>query len=78
MTEFAKLHELASEKVASSFRYSDCLNSKRLKTATVLPAEIAERTLELLKGVSYSDLKRRIKVPRCEVYSILFRKLVGF
>lgn len=78
MAEFAKWRGLASDKVASSFRYSDCLNSKRLKIATVLPAEIAERTLELLEGVSYSDLEKRIKVPRCEVYSILFRKLVGF
>lgn len=58
--------------------YASTLRSRRLRAATVLPAFIARKTLEPLKGASWEQLRARIKVPRSTVYRALARGFFAF
>jgi farnesyl-diphosphate farnesyltransferase len=64
---------LARAWVAEGNAYAQCLPSRRLRAATVLPALIAEKTLDLLEGATWESLQQRAKVPRSQVYSSLLR-----
>lgn len=71
MAEYRRWHHLACEWVREGFSYADTLKMRRLRAATVLPALIAEETLERLDHVSWGDLQARVKVPRAEIYRML-------
>lgn len=53
--------------------YARTLRSRRLRAATGLPALIARKTLEPLRGAGWEALQIRTKVPRRVVYQSLIR-----
>lgn len=59
--------------VARGLAYSESLCSRRLRAASVLPALIAERTLDLLENADWKSLESRVKVPRRLIYPLLAR-----
>lgn len=63
--------------ISSGVDYSALLNSRRLRAATILPAWIAQKTLDSLKGATWENLQTRIKVPRSTVYSLLIRSFLN-
>ncbi|MBC8126184.1 MAG: squalene/phytoene synthase family protein [Gloeobacteraceae cyanobacterium ES-bin-144] len=67
----------ASEWVGAGYSYSHNLQSRRLRTATVLPAMIAKETLARLHGISWEKLQVRVKIPRSRVYAALANALLG-
>ncbi len=71
----ARWVERASAWVGEGENYADGLCSRRLRVASVLPALIAGRTLEALRGVSWEDLQAGVKVPRREIYGLLLSGL---
>ena len=73
LEEHRRWVEQARAWVAEGFAYSETLLSRRLRTATVLPAMIARETLERLRGAGWDDLQTRVKVPRARVYLALAR-----
>ena len=77
MDEFFKWRTRAVEKVSSGHEYSRMLNTKRLRVASGLPAMIAEQTLQIMEGVSFSRLEERIKVPRTKVYGMIFHAFLS-
>jgi farnesyl-diphosphate farnesyltransferase len=77
MREHARWLESARDHLAHGFRYSACLKSRRLRTASVLPAMIARDTLDLLEAAGQAVLAGRIKVPRAAVYRSLIRAFAG-
>ncbi len=68
MREFRHWHRKAEHWVGQGIAYASTLHPRRLRAATVLPALIAEETLDLLEDASWETLERRIKVPRRHVY----------
>lgn len=73
--EFQRWREVAMEKTSYGRRYAEALRSKRLRVASVLPAAIAEETIELLEVSSLAELEPRIRVPRSRVYLMFLRAL---
>ncbi len=73
----ARWLERASAWLKEGTRYSSTLSSRRLRAATVLPAMIAAKTLESMKGATWEQLQTRIKVPRRVVYASIFRAYTG-
>jgi farnesyl-diphosphate farnesyltransferase len=69
--------ELAAEWVNAGFTYAETLRSRRLRAATVLPAMLARETLERMRGADFETLRKRVKVPRSQVYLALMRALAG-
>ena len=55
----------------AGLQYSLAIRNRRVRAATVLPALIGRRTLELLRGAGTTVLHRTIKVPRREVRTII-------
>jgi farnesyl-diphosphate farnesyltransferase len=64
---------LAESWVADGEDYAKSVKIRRLRAATVLPARIAQPTLEAMRGASWEKLQQRIKVPRSTVYQALIR-----
>jgi farnesyl-diphosphate farnesyltransferase len=73
MKERKRWLERAAEHVNSGFQYAKALESRRLRAASVLPAMLARKTLELLKSSGAEALRTRIKVPRSHVYLSILR-----
>jgi farnesyl-diphosphate farnesyltransferase len=69
--------ERAGVWLESGFSYSSTLKSRKLRTASVLPAMIGVDTLARLKGVEWAALERRIRTPRSRVYLAMWRALTG-
>lgn len=63
----------AEEWLGDGEKYARTLRVRRLRAATVLPALIARRTLEPLRGATWETLESRIKVPRRAVYQSVIR-----
>jgi farnesyl-diphosphate farnesyltransferase len=59
--------------VADGEWYAQTLLSRRLRAATMLPAWLAQETLEKLEKASWADLETRVKIPRKRVYSLLWK-----
>lgn len=59
--------------LAQGMRYTDAVNSRRVRAAGGLPALIGARTLALLDAAGPARLQRKIKVPRSQVRSVLAR-----
>lgn len=66
----------ARKYIASGFTYSKSLRQRRTRTATVLPAMIAEKTLDLLDAASWEDLERGVKVDRATVKRCFWKALL--
>ncbi|MFK7851708.1 MAG: squalene/phytoene synthase family protein [Akkermansiaceae bacterium] len=77
MLTFQKWRREAVQKVSSGSAYSAHLLSRRLRVASVLPARIADLTLERMEGISFFELQNRIKVPRTQVYGLLLKEFCG-
>jgi farnesyl-diphosphate farnesyltransferase len=59
--------------LAEGETYARTLRSRRLRAATVLPALIARRTLEPLRGATWEVLQTKTKVSRAVVYHSAIR-----
>ncbi|MBG7608781.1 MAG: squalene/phytoene synthase family protein [Verrucomicrobia bacterium] len=77
MGEFLKWRKIALGRVEAGFSYSADLESRRLRTASILPAMIAKETLECMDVADLKSLRKRIKVPRHRVYSMVFSALTS-
>ena len=55
----------------AGLEYCIAINPPRVRLATVLPALIGIRTLELLKNAGVTALTQRVKVPRAEVRKMI-------
>ena len=58
----------AGEWLDEGEKYAATLRLRRLRAATVLPALLARKTLEPLRGVTWEELQHRHKIPRSAVY----------
>jgi farnesyl-diphosphate farnesyltransferase len=67
----------AREWVAEGRRYAAAMKSRRVRAASLLPALLAEETLDALANASRETLRARVKVPRRRVYALLWRAFVG-
>jgi farnesyl-diphosphate farnesyltransferase len=67
----------AEQGIASGIEYSCAILPWRVRLATVLPALIGARTLQLLDRAGAEVFQRKVKVPRAEVRRILWRTLGG-
>jgi farnesyl-diphosphate farnesyltransferase len=63
--------EKAQEGLQCGMRYAHAIRNRRVCAATVLPALIGVRTLDLLHQAGISALHRNVKVPRGEVRGII-------
>jgi farnesyl-diphosphate farnesyltransferase len=70
---YQKWTEKAKSGLAAGMEYSLAIHNRRVRAATVLPALIGQRTLELLRGAGATALHRTIKVPRSEVRVMISR-----
>lgn len=66
---------MAREAVTEGMRYARTLRTRRLRAASVLPALLANETLNLLSGADWQTLESRVKVPRRRVYLLLLQAL---
>ncbi len=64
--------EEASVGLDSAEKYARVLHGKRMRFATILPAMIGRRTLELLEGANWEEWQGRLKVSRSEVKKMMF------
>ena len=73
--ELLKLREKwiseAFEGLDAADRYARALNGKRMRFATILPALIGRRTLELLDSSDWEEWQGRVKVSRSEVKKMM-------
>lgn len=76
MRAFGDWHRRAVRMVSEGCGYSNALGSRRLRAASVLPALVAEETLDLLGQATWLDLQARIKVPRRKIYRLLVEALL--
>lgn len=67
----------ARDPLGQGFAYAAALPERRLRAASLLPAQIARETLDRLATADWDGLCRRVKIPRRRVYLALFRALVG-
>ena len=63
--------EKAKPGLASGMEYSRAIKNRRVRAATVLPAQIGARTLALLHAAGPAALQRTVKVPRAEVRGMI-------
>ncbi len=68
---------IARDWIGDGFRYADALCSRRLRSASVLPAMIARETLQRLETADWETLENRVKVPRSSVYRALIVSLLS-
>ncbi|WAC21437.1 squalene/phytoene synthase family protein [Luteolibacter sp. SL250] len=73
MREYRIWHRQAVEWTGQGIGYASTLRLRRLRAASVLPALIAEETLELLDG---KMVHGRVKVPRITVHRLLVEALL--
>ncbi len=67
----------AEDGIRSGMRYVEATNNRRVRVATALPALIGIRTIEELRTAGVGIFERRVKIPRAQVRSILFRAVAG-
>lgn len=63
------------QQLSEGVRYSQCLTSRRLRLACALPALIGARTVALLRQAGPQALTQRVKMPRSEMRTLLWRLL---
>jgi farnesyl-diphosphate farnesyltransferase len=57
--------------LADGILYSDALRGRKLRAATVLPALLADETIDKLVSATWQQLEQRVKVPRSTVFRCL-------
>ncbi len=62
----------------SGMQYSNAIENRRVRAATVLPALIGARTLALLHAAGPMALQRTVKVPRHEVRTMIWSLAFSF
>ena len=62
----------ASDWISQGECYAATLGNRRLRVATVLPAWLAQETLDAMRGANWEQLSQRVKVPRNRVYRLLW------
>lgn len=72
LAQHARWLEKAIGWVQKGQAYASTLPMRRLRTATVLPAWLAQETLEAMRGADWMRLSQRVKVPRSRVYRLLW------
>ncbi|MGC6564147.1 MAG: squalene/phytoene synthase family protein [Akkermansiaceae bacterium] len=65
----------ALEGLESAQRYSEALNGKRMRFATILPALIGRETLLRLREASWKEWEEKVKVTRSEVRKMMFEAI---
>ena len=75
MAEHRSQLALAKQFVGDGLRYASMLEGRRLRMASVLPAMLAEDTLDLLAEADWESLQRRVRIPRRRVYANLAQAL---
>ena len=75
---YRKWREKAEHEVEAGMQYSQAIQNRRVRAATVLPALIGARTLALLRDAGATALHRKIKVPRREMRGIILSLAVAF
>jgi farnesyl-diphosphate farnesyltransferase len=65
----------AHDRLELGARYADAVGSRRVRAASALPALVGFRTLALLRAAGPMRARRKVKVPRHEVRSMLARLL---
>jgi len=78
METHARWCDLALEWVSDGIRYAERLQGRCLRAASLLPALIAVETLHAMRGAEWSDLEKRIKIPRRRIYQLFLQSLLGF
>jgi farnesyl-diphosphate farnesyltransferase len=68
---YRKWREKAEHEVEAGMQYSQAIQNRRVRAATVLPALIGARTLALLRDAGATALHRKIKASRREVRGII-------
>jgi farnesyl-diphosphate farnesyltransferase len=63
--------EKAKDGLECGMQYSRVIRNRRVRAATVLPALIGARTVDLLHKAGASALHHTIKIPRCEVHGMI-------
>ena len=76
MDSHARWLQQAFEWIEAGPHYAKTLATRRLRTASALPALIARETLERLHASDWQQLQRRIKVPRHRIYQLLARAVL--
>lgn len=71
MEQHRRWTDIAREWIGDGLRYADALCSRRLRSASVLPAMIGRETLARLATVDWQTLEARVKVPRSGIYRAL-------
>jgi farnesyl-diphosphate farnesyltransferase len=75
MAEAAMWRRHSREWLAEGKGYASSLRSRRLRAATVLPALLGEKTLDLLDGADWVNLEGRVKITRASVRRSLLRSI---
>ena len=70
--------EQARHGLEQGMRYVDAVTNRRVRAASALPALLGARTLALMHAAGREGLKRKVKMPRVEVRSILMRLAITF
>lgn len=76
MEQFRDYCRRAEMLVEQGYEYSAQLKNRRLRMASVLPAMLAEQTMDRLRAASWEDLAAGIKISRPTVYGCLLRALM--
>ncbi len=75
LQEHSFQHDRALGHVRQGLEYASHLRGRRLRMASVLPALLAEDTLDLLRDAEWEALERGVKISRRQVYSNLVQSL---
>lgn len=76
MEEYSRQLRRASAFIEAGFAYGESIRPLRLRVASLLPAMLAELTLEQLKRADWQRLSAGVKVSRAAVYHSLLRCLM--
>ena len=67
----------ARDQLGYGFAYAAALPDRRLRAASLLPAQIARETLDRLALADWDGMRRRVKIPRRRVYLALLRAIAS-
>lgn len=56
--------------------YCEALHGRKLRAATVLPALLAEETIDKMQAATWEQLEKRVKVPRSTVFRCLAESML--
>jgi farnesyl-diphosphate farnesyltransferase len=77
LAEHARYRATAMEWVGDGILYAGLLKGRRLRAASSMPALIARDTLDAMSRAGWSQLEKRVKVPRRRIYLLLIRAFLS-